>query len=626
MVNDAAHRLLIDGKTRSINELFFGAHYGIDFYQRDYAWRASNLQELLEDLTRSFLNQYQMAHSRSQVANYRPYFLGPIVTHATTELTYLVDGQQRLTTLSLLLLHLSTITADADQATELKKLVYSSKFGESFFTIDVEDRNPTMKKILNSEFIDTSNEDVSVKNIVARYHEIVEYFTDDVLRAETLVCFIDWLLHRVQLVEIQTIDRNMALEVFESMNDRGLQLTNMDMLKGYLLSKMNTAKQTEITSDRWKKTLAELVVLDKNADAEFMKTLLRSRYALTVRERNKGAVAKDFELIGSSFHKWFRDNAVALGFEHADDFEGFITSVMPKYANRYKKLIEVSQTFDPSWAYVYFNAHNNFTLQYLVILAAVAPGDDDEVFHAKADLIAKYLDLVIARRMVNYKIFGYSPMYFQMFNLAKELRDLPISEIQQILSTKVANLSEDFTAVESFRLNLGNRPNVKYLLGRLTSWLEGQDPTDVSKNDPQWAIYFARNLEDPFEVEHIWANHFKRHIDEFASESEFQDSRNSFGALLLLPKSVNASLSDMKVQEKIPHYLQQNALGRIISELGPEHDPNLRERLNRLRLRVPLALDELDPEQIKGRTRFYQAMCEKIWDPATLGLARLGSE
>ena len=136
-----------------------------------------------------------------------------------------------------------------------------------------------------------------------------------------------------------------------------------------------------------------------------------------------------------------------------------------------------------------------------------------------------------------------------------------------------------------------------------------------------WARYFARNLSEPFEVEHIWANHFERHVDQFASEQEFQDSRNSFGALLLLPKGVNASLSDMRVQEKVPHYLQHNALARITSAQGPERDPKLRVRLASLPHNAPLAENELDPDQIKARTKFYQAMCETIWDPAALDLS-----
>jgi len=105
---------LIQGDVRSIFQLFQGAHYEIEFYQREYAWQEQNLQELLDDFTRSFFNEFKETHSNAQVATYRAYFLGPIVTHREGPVKYLVDGQQRMTTLSLLLAYLSHI-AEPDQ-------------------------------------------------------------------------------------------------------------------------------------------------------------------------------------------------------------------------------------------------------------------------------------------------------------------------------------------------------------------------------------------------------------------------------------------------------------------------------------------------------------------------------
>ena len=625
---------LIDGKTRSVRDLFSAAHYGIDFYQREYAWNSRNLDELLEDLTRSFLKQFDATDSRDQVKMYRPYFLGPIVTHVTAEKTYLVDGQQRMTTLSLLLFHLSTITSDSNQATQLKSLIYSYEYGSYRFTIDVDDRNPMMTKLLDGLEIDSSSEEPSIKNMAKRHDEIRSFFTDDKFSGAKLTYFIDWLLNRVQLVEIQTLDRNMALEVFESMNDRGLQLTNMDMLKSFLLSCMNTANQTEISLNAWRSTVSSLTSLDKNADSEFMKVFLRARFARSVRERNKGALAKDFELIGTSFHKWFRDNARELGIAHPDQFESFVCTLMPKYAKWYEILLDRSKRPVVGWEHVFFNAHNNFTLQYMVILSAASPSDTEETFQAKASLIAKYLDLVIARRMVNYKIYGYSPMYFQMFGLALEVRDRPVGEIQNILATKVSAINEDFDGIEVFRLNQGNRPNVKYLLARITAWFEAhasENDEAASDHDQsvEWQKYFAQKLSDPFEIEHVWANHYERHVSEYSSEAAFQEARNSFGNLLLLPKSVNASLSDATLEEKISHYIQHNALAKVTSPTGVEKNPNLRKKLNSITTEAPY-LDltpeegcvQLNNETVKDRCIFYRQVCEEIWDPANLGLAR----
>ena len=69
----------IQGKTRTVRELLSGAKYGIDYYQREYKWQTKQMVELVSDLTGAFLEDYQEAHQRADVANYGHYFLGSIV-------------------------------------------------------------------------------------------------------------------------------------------------------------------------------------------------------------------------------------------------------------------------------------------------------------------------------------------------------------------------------------------------------------------------------------------------------------------------------------------------------------------------------------------------------------------
>ena len=94
----------IDGKSRSVRELFVGRRYSVDYYQREYGWSEANVRELVDDLASRFLTSWEPSHERSEVAGYRPYFLGPIVTDSRKGTLFLVDGQQRLTTLTLLLI------------------------------------------------------------------------------------------------------------------------------------------------------------------------------------------------------------------------------------------------------------------------------------------------------------------------------------------------------------------------------------------------------------------------------------------------------------------------------------------------------------------------------------------
>ena len=90
----------IDGRARTVRELLDKAKYAIDFYQREYAWKERQVRELIDDLTGKFLDSYAPSHSRHEVEGYGHYFLGSIVISHKRGQRFIVDGQQRLTTLT----------------------------------------------------------------------------------------------------------------------------------------------------------------------------------------------------------------------------------------------------------------------------------------------------------------------------------------------------------------------------------------------------------------------------------------------------------------------------------------------------------------------------------------------
>ena len=103
----------MDGKSQELlSQLLSNNRYGLDFYQREYSWKEAQVGELLNDLTERFLCEFDQSHERQKVASYRPYFLGPIVTAQRDDTRFLVDGQQRITTLTLLLIYLRQALAD----------------------------------------------------------------------------------------------------------------------------------------------------------------------------------------------------------------------------------------------------------------------------------------------------------------------------------------------------------------------------------------------------------------------------------------------------------------------------------------------------------------------------------
>jgi uncharacterized protein with ParB-like and HNH nuclease domain len=100
----------IRGEAKAIRQLLSGTRYTIDYYQREYKWQSKQVLELLADLADKFLDDFQASDPREAVGSYGHYFLGSIIISRKHNQPYLVDGQQRLTTLTLLLLYLYDFT------------------------------------------------------------------------------------------------------------------------------------------------------------------------------------------------------------------------------------------------------------------------------------------------------------------------------------------------------------------------------------------------------------------------------------------------------------------------------------------------------------------------------------
>jgi hypothetical protein len=99
------------GKAKTVRELLKGVKYSIDYYQREYKWHDKQIRELVDDLTGKFLEGYDASHPREKVAEYPHYFLGSIIISKTDAASNIVDGQQRLTSLTLLLVLLRNLQA-----------------------------------------------------------------------------------------------------------------------------------------------------------------------------------------------------------------------------------------------------------------------------------------------------------------------------------------------------------------------------------------------------------------------------------------------------------------------------------------------------------------------------------
>jgi len=596
----------IDGKGRTIWELFNNRRYDIDSYQREYKWQIKQLVELLEDLCGKFLEHYKENHERQEVSRYGHYFLGSIILSQKKGLSFIIDGQQRLTTLTLFLiyLHHRQRKLPENERVEVGNLIMSSKFGKKSYNIDVPERSPCLDKLYSGQpYSPTVKDPEAVRNMVARYKEIEQNFPQEISDA-ALPYFLDWLLNNVHLVEITAYSDDDAYTIFETMNDRGLSLAPLDMLKGYLIANIADEQERERINSIWKRTTNRLLEFDKEEPANAVKAWLRSQYADSIRERKKGAKAGDFDRLGTEFHRWVRENEKRIGLSKSPDFVRFVERDFQFYSDQYERLQRASLESQNNLETVYANAWLEFTLQYPLLLAPLRTSDDDSTKLRKIQIVAGFLDILLARRLWNFRSIAYSTVQYTMFLVMRDIRGKSVDQLGTILRKRLSDEEENFDTNPTLALHQQNRYTLKWLLARMTDYV-GVRGGLLSRFDE----YMAEGKKG-YEVEHIWADHWEQHKDEFTNESDFDEYRNRLGGLLLLPKTFNASYGDLPYSKKMPHYLKQNVLAQSLNPSAYDRNPPLKKAIQS---GLPFkGYSEFGKAQIEARQKLYVAIAKQV--------------
>jgi hypothetical protein len=203
-------------------------------------------------------------------------------------------------------------------------------------------------------------------------------------------------------------------------------------------------------------------------------------------------------------------------------------------------------------------------------------------------------------------------MQYTIFTVIRDIRGMSLSDLRRYLYDRFLGEMEEMEFGPGFGLHMTNGKVVQRQLARFTDWLECQ-----SDQPGRYEDYIVRSGTKPFEVEHIWANHYERFTEQFAQKNDFDRNRNRIGALLLLPKKVNASLNDMTYEEKLPHYLKENALAKTLHPGAYENNPGFLQTISKhnLPFKPHLAFSVVDLEE---RSKVYSKLAANIWSAERL--------
>ena len=599
----------VDGKAKSVRQLLHGVKYSIDYYQREYRWEAKQIRELIDDLLGVFLEDYEPGIPRNAVAGFTHYFLGSIIISQKGNESFIVDGQQRLTSLTLLLILLRNLQRDRIDRVGVDDLVFSERYGARTFNLAVEERATCMEALYEGEHFDASGTSESVQNLHARFQDMESHFPTE-LRDEALPYFVDWLIDNVHLVEISAYSDDDAYTIFETMNDRGLSLNSTDMLKGYLLANMDQSRRIR-ANELWRGRINELSTESDDHGADFFKSWLRSQYAVRIRERRKGATPEDFERIGTEFHRWFRDTRDKIGLQQPEEFFRFVERDFDFYSRQFLRLRAATAKPVEGLEHIFYNHGHGFTLQDMLLLAPLRSSDSEETIQRKLRLVARFVDILITWRIWNFRSIAYSTLQYAMFLVMREIRGLEPEALAKKLHETLLKEKETFQSNRRLRVHQQNRYSLHRVLARMTDYVESE-----SGQSPHYVEYIATG-RNRYEVEHIWANHPDCHKDEFAHESDFDEQRNRIGALLLLPLSFNRSYGDLVYEDKLPHYNTQNLLARSLHPLAYDRNPGFKDFVHESGLPFR-AHEQFRRADIEERCNLYRLLAERIWNPDDL--------
>lgn len=234
--------------TFSIKELFESKDkYVIPIYQRNYAWGEGQVNQLIQDI-------YDFAFDAKK--SKKNYYIGTLVVnekHLNSELLYeTIDGQQRLTTLNLVLVALHHTFSDKLSS----KIDYELNLTFSSRKKSTETLSYICKKDFNGKYLVNKVYNVQIQN---RYKDAVKILKKILVDDEAINTFYNYLSTKVQLVRVSVPEETDLNHYFEIMNNRGEQLEKHEILK---------AKMLEVLKEDKELTKAFSIIWDACSDME----------------------------------------------------------------------------------------------------------------------------------------------------------------------------------------------------------------------------------------------------------------------------------------------------------------------------------------------------------------------
>ncbi len=610
----------INSTDMTINEMFSSTKYYIDFYQREYKWKRSHINSLLNDIFYRFELEYKptIDPTPENIAKYEWYYLSSFMTNNNNGQTYIVDGQQRLTTLTLILInlyHLSSYYSEGNLGEMLKSKIYGADIMGKTYWMGQNGRVEVLDKLFRNEPIDNGqNDNISHVNIANNAQIIKKYLEDKLTDRHIYKSFVIYFLTKIMLIKIHIEKQKDVAMVFEVINDRGEKLRSYEVFKGTLLGLLDKDEIDQKYNEIWQGGVEPLESINEELVDGFFRDYFRAKYVDTLNDY------RDFD---GEYHKTVfsnKWNRVLQLKRNINNIKEFVQNDFAYYSKLYYKLVNPDIFDHPYGEYVFYNSSlTDQDRQLLLILSACEVNDPEE--DEKIKIVSRLLD----RHYVLLQLFGcYDSNSFgkTIIEINKSIRNQDIDSIKEAFDSillddinRVKNTSITQPFEYAFFRDTGNNLGirfVRYFFARIENYLS-ININNQGLSDNQYYNY-VRNTGsvNGYHIEHILSNNPENRMLFDNDEETFQKERNRLGALLVLKGKDNISSSNEVYRDKLKTYNASNLWNRTLIRDFYHTNldfKNLREN-KKLDFRP---YDIFNGEAVEGRQQLLFQLVKIIW-------------
>lgn len=592
--------------------------YFVDFYQREYIWSKNTVEILLRDIFYAFEISYE-DHKNEEMTEevleqYNWYYMNVFITNKVNSKVFIVDGQQRLTTLTLIATKLFHLITDETLRDLLKDCIFTKDmFKGNVFCIDNEKRKDVMESILENKNYEVPFKNKTEETLIARFKDISRFVDDKQMDENKLRAFCMYFLRKLVMVEL-SVEKDDTPMVFEVINDRGEALKPFEILKGKMVGLLSK-NDTQAYSEKWDKAMLQLPDMQDAFFGDYLKSCF-------VGSSN----AKLEASLNNLYHRYIfdvNDIAQELSFRRTDihhikNIKNFIDNELTYYSALYAKIRSNKDEY-----LKYDNEINDLSMQYQNILAACAINDSRE--DEKIQVLAKEMDRFWMLLNLN-GVYDSNEFQDKCYRISQQLKDAELESYRTIYDSMLTDTIRQKRGVEgevalldynSFAkknyTNMNTRL-LRYFLARIEQYISKE--TSVDMQSSVMDISKKTGKITGYHIEHI-LSHNETNRSYFQSDEEFEEKRNLLGGLLLLRGLDNISSGNEEYEEKLKTYSNGLMWGHSLCDEFYHSNLNFTKFNEKLQKEYGISFksyQKFDKEALEERSKLLYQLVKIIWE------------